>query len=166
MITKSRDTRVMPTVSLVPTQGSRNLSFVSLTPSPPLQPWGGGRASGFLAIGSGQPKGVDFFGGRAPPLCSCPVAAGLGSKVGGCKVSGRARSLQASWADRREDQNTNPAPVWLADFRPSGADGGPPESRERVRFTKIVQVTFKISPGPVLRPIRGYFVFWGLAATG
>ncbi len=37
-----------------------------------------------------------------------------------------------SWADLREESHIRSAPVFLIEFRPSGARGGPREPRERI----------------------------------
>ncbi len=66
--------------------------------------------------------------------------------VEGDGANGAQHSTLRSWADFRGDQKINLAPDWSADFRPSGANGGLWEPRERIRY-QIVEVVPTISPG-------------------
>ncbi len=52
-------------------------------------------------------------------------------------------SCSLLWADLREDRQINTAPDFLVDFRPSGAHGGPQETRRWLRFKKWCRLGIK-----------------------
>ncbi len=87
------------------------------------------------------------------------------------RVEGPSASVQLSFrsaggADLREDKMTNSGPGILADFRPLVAHGGPGSlgtgsgSKHSARYAK------NQSRRPIIRPVRGYFVFLVPAANG
>jgi hypothetical protein len=59
----------------------------------------------------------------------------------------------------------NLALAFLADFRPRGAHGGSREPWDGLRLENSAGCTDTQTRRPVLRPVRGYFVFLGPAGA-